>query len=376
MSRQERVTTRSLLFVCSELVWGGAERQWSLLIPRLRPRFDVSLLTLVGEGPFYTQLREAGVPVDCAHMSRRADLNGWRRALRRADDKPDLIVTQSINADIVGNVIASRARAAHVRTAHFNVGPGAPRSRYRDLLARLLAPRVDGVIAVSEAQLPRLQRLGYRSDAIRIVPNAVELPVVARPAQEVREALGVGAGEFLALLVAALRPEKCAELFVAAVRRAHSADRRVRGVIAGGGPELERIRALAGADDVVQVLGPRADVPDLMAAADVVCLSSDAEGVPMVLLEAMALGRPTVATRVGGVSEAVEDETTGLLVPTKDEPAFAAALLRLVVEPELRARLGEAGRRRHRERFGMDRMIEGYSHVFEEVLEAKGSGRA
>jgi glycosyltransferase involved in cell wall biosynthesis len=365
-----------LLFVCSELVFGGAERQWSLLIPRLRPRFDVSLLTLVGEGPFYTQLGEAGVPVDCAHMSRRTDLNGWRRALRRADDKPDLVVTQSINADIVGNVIASRAGATHLRTAHFNVGPGAPRSRYRDLLARLLAPRVDAVIAISEAQLPRLQELGYRRDAVRIVPNAVELPVVARPAQEVRKALGVGADEFLALLVAALRPEKRAELFVAAVRRAHSADPRVRGIIAGGGPELERIRALAGGDGVVQVLGPRGDVPDLMAAADVVCLSSDAEGVPMVLLEAMALGRPMVATRVGGVPEAVEDETTGLLVATDDEPAFAAALLRLVVEPELRARMGEAGRLRHRERFGIDRMIEEYSRVFEEVIEVKGSGRA
>jgi len=368
------VTAPSLLFVCSELVFGGAERQWSLLIPRLRPRFDVSLLTLVGEGPFYTQLREAGVPVDCAHMSRRTDLRGWRHALRHADRRPDIVVTQSINADVVGSVIASRAHAAHVITAH--AGPGVPSARHRELLGRLLAPRVDAVIAVSDMQLPRWNRLGYRTDAIRVVPNGVELPALTRPPHEVREALDIGSGEFVALLVAALRPVKRPELFVAAVRRAHSADRRVRGVIAGGGPELERVRAVAGADDVVQVLGPRADVPDLMAAADVVCLSSDAEGVPMVLLEAMALGRPAVATRVGGISEAVEHEKTGLLVPTNDEAAFAAALLRLVAEPELRARLGEAGRRRHRERFGIDRMIEEYSHAFEEVLEAKGSGRA
>ena len=368
------MTKPRLLFVCSDLIFGGAERQWSLLIPRLRPRFDVSLLTLVGEGPFFGQLRDAGVAVDFARMKRRTDLGGWRRALRHADGKPELIVTKSINADIVGNAIASRAHAAHVSTAHFNVGPGAPRSRYRDLLARLLAPRVDAVIAVSEVQRPRLKRLGYRSDAIRIVPNAVELPVVARPAHEVREALDIGPGEFLALLVATLRPEKRADMFVNAVRRAPAVYPFVGGVVAGGGRELERVRA-AGADDVVQLLGPRADVPDLVAAADVVCLSSAAEGVPMVLLEAMALGRPTVATRVGGVSEAVEHEKTGLLVPTSDEPAFAAALLRLAADPELRARLGEAGRRRHREHFGMDRMIEEYSHVFEEVLEAKGSGR-
>jgi len=171
-----------LLFVCSELIVGGAQRQWSLLIPRLRPRFDVSLLTLVGEGPFFRQLRETGVAIDCAHMSRRTDLRGWRRALRHADHKPDLVVTQSINADIVGNAIAARAHAAHVSTAHFNVGPGAPRSRYRDLLARVLAPRVDAVIAISEAQLPRLRRLGYRRPTIRIIANGVEVPDVARPA--------------------------------------------------------------------------------------------------------------------------------------------------------------------------------------------------
>ena len=169
-----------LLFVCSDLSVGGAERQWSLLIPRLRSRFDVSLLTLVGEGPFFRQLQESGVAVDCACMRRRTDLRGWQRALRHADHKPDLVVTKSINADIVGNAIAARAHAAHVSAAHFNVGPGSPRSRYRDLLARVLAPRVDAVIAISEAQLPRLQRLSYRRPAIRIIANGVEVPAVGR----------------------------------------------------------------------------------------------------------------------------------------------------------------------------------------------------
>jgi glycosyltransferase involved in cell wall biosynthesis len=360
-----------LLFVCSELIVGGAERQWSLLIPRLRPQFDVSVLTLVGEGPFFWQLRAAGVPVDCAHMRRRTDLRGWRRALRHAEDKPDLIVTQGINADIVGSAIASRAGAAHVITAH--AGPGVPSARHRELLARILAPRVDGVIAVSEAQLPRLQQLGHRSDVIRIVANGVERPAVARPAPEVREALGISPSEFLALLVATLRPEKRADLFIGAVRRANAVDPRVRGIVAGGGPELERVRALAASDRVVQVLGFRVDVPDLIGAADVTCLSSDAEGVPMALLEGMSLGRPAIATRVGGVSEAVVDEETGLLVPPDDEAAFAQALLTLATEPELRGRMGEAALRRHGELFGIDRMVEEYAQVFEAVLDAKRS---
>jgi glycosyltransferase involved in cell wall biosynthesis len=237
----------------------------------------------------------------------------------------------------------------------------------------MLAPRVDAVIAISEAQLPRLQRLGYRRPAIRIIANGVEVPAVARPAGDVREALGIDASEFLALLVATLRPEKRAELFVDAVQSAHASDPRVRGVLAGGGSELERVRACAGSDGVVQVIGARTDVPDLMGAADAVCLASDAEGVPMAILEAMALGRPVVATDVGGVSEAVESGETGLLVPTNDEAALAAALLRLVADPGLRRRLGEKGRQRYRECFGIDRMVEEYAQVFEAVLEAKRS---
>ena len=110
-----------------------------------------------------------------------------------------------------------------------------------------------------------------------------------------------------------------------------------------------------------------------MAAADAVCLASDAEGVPMAILEAMALGRPVVATDVGGVSEAVESGVTGLLVPTNDEAALAAAFLELVADPGLRRRLGEKGRQRYREGFGVDRMVEEYAQVFEEVLEAKRS---
>ena len=110
---------------------------------------------------------------------------------------------------------------------------------------------------------------------------------------------------------------------------------------------------------------------NLFAAADVVCLSSDAEGVPMVLVEAMAAGKPVVATDVGGVSDAVEAGSTGLLVPRDDQPAFARALLELARAPELAKELGDSARARHRERFGVERMVNRYSDVFEHVLSAR-----
>src|SRR5439155_1596772 len=183
------------------------------------------------------ELRSRGISISCAHMRRRTDLRGLRRALRLASFQPDLVVTQGINAHIVGHVIARRVGAAHVTNEH--AGPGSPTRLHQDALTRLV----------------------------------------------------------------------------------------------GGGPDADRLRQLAGDDRVVQLLGKRLDVPDIFSAADVGCLSSAAEGVPVSLLEAMALGKPVVATDVGGVAEAVEAEKTGVLVPVGDCDAFAAALLRLASNP-------------------------------------------
>src|SRR6266576_4781784 len=103
-----------ILFVCSSLIVGGAEKQWSLLIPALRSQFDVSVLTLVSEGPFFEELQSSGIPTTCAHMRNRFDLRGLWRAFRLASFQPHLTVTQSINAHVVGHLIARRTGAAHV----------------------------------------------------------------------------------------------------------------------------------------------------------------------------------------------------------------------------------------------------------------------
>jgi glycosyltransferase involved in cell wall biosynthesis len=355
-----------ILFVCSSLIVGGAQRQWALLIPRLKQRFVPFVLTLVDEGPFFDQLRDDGVSVDCVRMRRRTDVRGWRQALSYAAWQPDIVVTQSIDADVVGGAIAWRAGVPHITTEH--AGPGAPSRLHQDLLRRLVARRMAASVAVSAVQVPRLVRLGYPRHSIHVIPNGVPVPEVTRERAAVREALEIPPDAVLAVLVAAIRPEKRPDVFIAAVEKAHRANRLVRGVIAGDGSELPRVRELAGSSGVVRVLGHRDDVADLLAAADAVCLSSDAEGTPMVALEAMALGKPVVATKVGGVPQVVEDHSTGLLVPPHDPDAFAEALLQLASSPELARRLGERGRVRHGERFNVERMVDGYARLFDDVL--------
>jgi glycosyltransferase involved in cell wall biosynthesis len=116
-------------------------------------------------------------------------------------------------------------------------------------------------------------------------------------------------------------------------------------------------------------------VPELIGAADVVCLSSAYEGLPMVLLEAMALARPIVATAVGGIPELV-GEDAGLLVRPGDAPALADALVELASDPARSVALGDAGRRRHRERYALEPMIEAYVEALRDVLAAREGTRA
>jgi glycosyltransferase involved in cell wall biosynthesis len=109
-------------------------------------------------------------------------------------------------------------------------------------------------------------------------------------------------------------------------------------------------------------------VPQLLAESDVFVLSSRSEGFPVSILEAMAAGLPVVASDVGGVSEAVVDDETGLLVPPGDAAALAAALERLARDPDLAARLGDAGFRRLRERFSWDAILKRWEQVYAAAL--------
>ncbi len=139
-------------------------------------------------------------------------------------------------------------------------------------------------------------------------------------------------------------PEKQVPLFVRAVARAAADEPRIRGLVAGTGVEQRTVeREAAQTNGAVRLLGRRDDVPALLAASDVVCLSSSVEAAPLVLVEAMAAGRPVLATRVGGVADLVGDGVNGMLVPPGDESAYASALVSLARDPERARRLGADG---------------------------------
>lgn len=364
-----------LLFICPDMHRGGAERQWATLIPELARRgADVRLMCLYDEGPLFDEVRRAGVAAECLGLSGPSDLRGLRRALAEARGRPDVVVTRTVSPQLIGQAIAWRAGAAHVFTEHTPLTPAgellAMRPRQR-LLTRLIARHVHRVIAVSARQRAPLERLGYRTVRIVTVPNGVFASELETGADRnaMRASLDLVDSDFAVLCVANLRVEKGVETFVEAVVRAQRArgDHTLRGLVAGDGPERGRLDRLIAGVDGVELLGSRGDVPELMVACDAVALLSQAEALPMSILEAMALGRPVVTSDVGGAGEAVVDGETGIVVPAGDTDAAAAALAKLASDLTAAQSMGERGRTRQRERFDGEAMVDGYWRALEEV---------
>jgi len=150
-------------------------------------------------------------------------------------------------------------------------------------------------------------------------------------------------------------------------------------VIAGEGPDraiLESQAKSLGVADRVILLGHRSDIPDLLATCDLFVLPSFFEGLPVSVVEAMASGKPVVATAIGGTDEAVENGVTGLLVPPGDAVRLAEAIRAVLADAALAARMGSAGRRRAQEEFSAEMMIRRTEALYDELLAGGRAGNS
>jgi glycosyltransferase involved in cell wall biosynthesis len=354
-----------LLFVSSTLELGGAERHLATLVPALRARgFVPAVLTLRREGPFFHELARQGIAVRCAGMNSRFDLRGFGRALRAAGSWPDLVVTQGLDAEIVGAAIGRRAGAPHATIHHKQ--PEITLALHRRLLMRIASRTVDLVVAVTSVQVQDLVEHGFSENRIVVIPNGVRDLVPSAPRSVLRSRWGVEHEQFVALLVATLRPEKRADVFVESVGQAARRDPRIRGLVAGDGPERALVASRAGS--AVTLLGARDDVVDLIEASDVVCLTSSAEALPMVVLEAMAGGRAVIATDVGGIASVVRHGSTGRVIPLEVGGMLADVLVELAAAPEAVSKMGLAGRAEYLEHYSADRMVDSYVTEFGKLL--------
>jgi len=232
---------------------------------------------------------------------------------------------------------------------------------------RLLAQRFDHFVAVYAGGARSLLERGIAAERMTVIPNGVAEPVRQRPPGWLRAALDLPVGSVLALSVNALIPRKRVDLQVLALARLPSGGPVVHLAVVGDGPERDALGALAQAQGVerrVHFLGRRDDVTELLLEADVLLLTSRAEGSAYVLAEAMAAGIPAIATDAGAAREQIADGVSGRVVPGDDVAAVAGALSALVGDAELRRRMGEAARARWQSRYRVEQSAAAYVALY------------
>ncbi len=225
------------------------------------------------------------------------------------------------------------------------------------------------IIAVSEETRSRfIQDLHMPTERLTVVRNAIRVPPRGRTVNPAfRASLVGGRPDYVIMTPARLHAQKGHEYLVAAAAAVPGATF----VFAGDGPlraDLEAQAREAGVADRCLFLGERSDVPDLLAAADLVVLPSLFEGLPVAVLEAMAAERPVVATAIGGTDEAIASEKSGLLVPPRDAAALAAAIRRLQADPGLAGRLAAAARTRVEQDFSAEAAARDVMRIYDEVI--------
>lgn len=225
---------------------------------------------------------------------------------------------------------------------------------------------IDGVTAVSRASALGIDAYLPRTDAIKIIPNMVEMSVIPEIITKVRiNKIGV---------IARLAPQKDIGTFLRACTIVHPKLPDVDLVIYGDGPEIASLltlREALGLEEAVEFAGAfdKRNLSQILSALDILVLSSISEGLPITILEAMAMQKPVVATAVGGVSDVVEDGITGILVPPRAPEQLAEAICRLAADSELRARMGQAGFHKWQKHFTPEAIVPQYVELYHALLD-------
>ena len=238
----------------------------------------------------------------------------------------------------------------------------------------ILARLATRIIAISAAVRGRFARTRWADEKCVVVPNGLDVAgfVPGKPAKTVRAELGIPEGALVVGSVGRLVPFKGYRYLLDACARMRRQAPNVVGLVVGDGPErldLERQARALGIERHVRFTGHREDIADLLQIMDVFVLPSVAEHFGRVLLEAMALAKPVVATAAGGVPEIVVDGRTGVLVPAAEAAPLADAVLELLADPERLERLGLAGRDRLLEHFTAAQHAAGIEQVYRDVID-------
>jgi glycosyltransferase involved in cell wall biosynthesis len=368
----------NVLYGVESMEVAGAERVVLSLIQGLdRSRFRPMICCLTERGELADRAEALGVPVVALGKSPHFDWPVLPKLVSLLRRREITIVHTHVWPANVWLRVAARLAGVPVAVVTEHTVPLWKR-RPQLLVDRWLAGATGRIICVAEAVRDFYRtRVGIAAEKLTRIHNGVMLEPFQElpdPSQQ-RTALGVDPRSRVLLAVGRLLPEKGHRYLLEALTRLRERHPRTVLLVAGEGPlrgELERASRAAGLNGSVRFLGNREDIPCLLLAADVLVLPSLREGLPLVVLEAMAAAKPVVVSDVGGTREAVVDGVTGLLVPPADPSALASALSVLLADPAKAQAMGREGRRRVEREFSAERMVREVERVYEEELARSG----
>lgn len=377
-----------LLTVLTRMDVGGVPDHVIALLANIADHYELWLVCREVIPQHAARLKEIGVKVELIDLARGPNplrdvraLIGLVRFIRR--HRFDILHSHMSKGALLGG-IAGRIAGVPV-VVHTAQGFGW--LALRNPLLRglfwvydriLFATTLDRLFIVSERQGERLVADGMVKRRLMttvyngIDPDAVRLGAVTGVS---RAELGVPEDAMMVVTVARLVWFKAVHTLIEAVHKLGDDAGKLLVVIVGDGnlrPQLEKQIVALGLQDRIRLIGSRSDAARIIQLADVFALSSVAEGMPLAIMMAMALGKPVVANAVDGVPELVVEGETGLLVPPRDPVAFSAALRRMIEDPALRHRCGKAGRLRVDSHFTHCSMAETTNRLYRDLLVAKG----
>lgn len=361
---------------------GGMEHMLVTLINETCQRYRHVVICLQGYGDLRDQIEPADVACLALGKKRGKDLLCYFRLWRAFRNlKPDLVHTYNIGAVDAAPIakLAGVRRVVHAERGRDAADPLGESSRYR-LLRRWLLPFIDRYVAVSnDLQTWLIDKVGIPASRVVCIPNGIDTKpfVEAAGSRDTRPLLGSFAppGTILIGTVGRLDAVKDHGGLITAFRCLCEAlpqeCKRLRLVLVGDGSQRAALESQVLHEELstqVRLVGNRKDVAEILAELDIFALSSIAEGMPGVVLEAMASGLPVVATDVGGVKEVVAAGVTGTLVAASDPKSLAVALTHYVIDESLRRRHGTAGRECVMTKFRLQTMLGAYVNLYDELL--------
>ena len=367
----EASTPVRIAFCITDLDRGGAEQALVQVVTRLdRRNWEPAVFCLAPPGELVEPLESAGIPVTCfgARAARNVGvLVGLRRVLR--EFRPQILQTFLYHANIAGRLAGWMARVPHI-VCGIRVAERRSRSRLR--LDRWTDWMVERHVCVSEGVAEFTRTVGrLPAEKLVVIPNGVDAARFAQSPPADLGAFGIPPNARTLLFVGRLEFQKAPELLIEAAARCLPAHPDTHLLLVGDGALRGRLAAQAQETmvaDRIHFAGSRTDVPGLMRSASLLVLPSRWEGLPNVVLEAMAAGLPVIATAVEGAAEVVRNGETGWLIPADSVTALADAMTAALDRPELTAALGAAAQQAVVECFTWDRAAGAYAGLYRSLL--------